>query len=239
MKPGPGMALAACAFWGAPAAGAAPEILAQVTAVAQTVLSASLDGQLSEFPVEPGDAIADGALLARVDCDQHEARLTAARAAQSAAKTRASTAKRLRDLRSVTDSEVQMAQAELARAEAEGAVLDAIVKDCDIRAPWAGIVAERYVEPFQFVRTGQEVLSFFDPSAMRIEFLAPSDWLVRKSVGARLRVTVLETGQDFMATILRFGGVVDPISRTIEVVATLDGDIAGLKPGMSAAVTDQ
>lgn len=239
MKSVTALMLAACALRGATAAAADREILAQVTAVAQTVLSASLDGQLSVFPVEAGDALAAGALLARVDCDQHEARLKAARAAQSAAKTRASAAERLRDLRSATDAELQMAQAELVRAEAETAVMDAIVKDCDIRAPYAGVVAERYVEPFQFVRTGQEVVSFFDPSGMRIEFLAPSDWQVRKSVGARLSVTVLETGEDHMATILRFGGVVDPISRTIEVVATLEGDIAGLKPGMSATVTDQ
>lgn len=229
--------LTAALLLAAPAAAAQElPILARITPAQETILSAEMDGVLTRFSEDEGESVGEGEVIATIRCDREEARLAAAAAAVRAADVRFVSLTRLVELRSATKMEAQVAEAERERARAEELVLKTLVNSCAIRAPFSGVVASHLVEAFQFVRTGQEVITLFDGSKMRATFLAPSSWMNERQAGDLLGLKVMETGAIYEARIIRMGSVVDPVSRTVETEAEILGDISRLAPGMTAEI---
>ncbi|WP_218580131.1 efflux RND transporter periplasmic adaptor subunit [Pseudomonas sp. 8Z] len=209
------------------------ELRVQLSPIRQTVLSSELAGKLTELTVKEGEAFKQGQRLAGFDCSVQRAQLTRSEAAQSGAQKKLSVAKRLDALESISQAEVAQAQADLAVAQAESAVGRAMLKRCNLEAPFAGRVSQRMVQRFQHVAEGTELLAIYDDSAYQLELIVPSGWLTWLKPGVDFQVRLDETGQDYPAQIERLGAAIDPLSQSLKVFARITGDTAGLLPGMS------
>ncbi|MCI8211816.1 hemolysin D [Pseudomonas sp. S25] len=209
------------------------DIRVQLSASQRTVLSSELAGKIISLDIKEGESFKKGERLVAFDCAIHQARLNHSAAAESAASKKLSIAKRLDQLQSISVSDVAQAEAALTMARAESGVGRVMLQRCNINAPFSGRVAERKVQPGEYVAEGKELLAIYDNSAFDVELIAPSRWLTWLKPGSRFEVSLDETGKSYPAEVVRMGSVIDPLSQSVKVfgrIATGDGS---LLPGMS------
>jgi RND family efflux transporter MFP subunit len=209
---------------------------AQVRALNQTTLAAEIAGVIEALPVNEGASFARGAVLARFDCEMYVAQLDRASAMMDGTVKKLEAYQRLRELNSVGQLELDMADADMRRAKAELAQQRAMVARCEIRAPFAGKLVNRKVQERQFVQPGAPLLEIIDDRRLEVVFIADSKSFTAVAPGARFSLTVDENGQTYDGVVSRRGAKIDPVSQTIEVYGRLR-DTAGLLPGMTGDVT--
>lgn len=209
------------------------EIRGLVKARSEAVLASQLDGRILELPFEAGDRFEAGDTLVAFDCSMYQARLGAARAQWKAAKMKHANDVELAKLDAVSQIELDLSAAEAERTASEVEMARVEVRRCTIRAPWAGRVVSRAVNPFESVSANQELLGILDDSELEIELIVPSRWLTWLALGAKFRFHVDETGLEYPVQVARIGAAADPVSQTIRVEAVFPGDPDAVLAGMS------
>ncbi|MBV6287881.1 efflux RND transporter periplasmic adaptor subunit [Pseudomonas aegrilactucae] len=212
---------------------AQPDLRVQLSATQRTVLSSELAGKITELKVKEGDSFGKGERLVSFDCAIHRARLNHSTAAEHAASKKLGVAKRLDQLQSISVSDLTQAQAEVNMARAQNGVNQVMVQHCTIAAPFSGRVAERKVQPGEYVAEGKELLTLYDDSAFEVELIVPSRWMAWLKPGYTFNVHLEETATDYPAKVVRLGSVIDPLSQSIKVFGRIDGQAGVLLPGMS------
>ena len=116
--------------------------------------------------------------------------------------------------------------------------LELELEKTQIRAPFDGIVARRYIRAGQSVVRGERLMWVTATGPLRVRFTLPSKFVNQIKVGQPVAVTVADSSssQEHAARIVQVSPVVDPASGTIEALAELTGPVADLRPGMQADV---
>lgn len=213
------------------------EIRAQLTPRRYTTLSAEIGAKVSRIGVVEGEHFKAGQSLVSFDCSVQQAQLNKARAALQSSEKTWSANRRLAELNSVGKVELDVSEAEVAKAKAELASNSAILAKCSVAAPFGGRVAEQKVREQQYVQPGQPLLEILDDSVLELEFIVPSKWLLWLKPGYAFRVAIDETGKTYPAKVQRIGARIDPASQSIKLSAAIDGKFNELIAGMSGRVT--
>jgi RND family efflux transporter MFP subunit len=199
------------------------------------MLSSQMSGRLVDVAVDDGETFAKGRILFRLDCSLPEAQLERARALKSRKDKIAALTAQLRELKSRSALEADVAWAEAREAAAEVKVGEALAARCQVAAPFDGRAGEVLARTGQYVSEGQPVMEILAESELEVEFLAPSHWFRFLKPGLRFPVDINETGTAVMAEVVRLGGKVDPVSQSLRVYARLVEQPPGLMAGMSGA----
>lgn len=185
----------------------------------QSTLSTKLMATVLEVGVREGDRVARGQVLVRLDARDVEAKraqVTASRAAAEAAYREAElTVGRIRALHAdsaAAQAQLDAAEAGYARARAgvEGsraaaAEVEAMAGYAVIRAPFAGRVVRRFVDPGAFAAPGAPLVTVEDASRLRVSATAAPE----------------------AAAGLRRGAVVTAVIEGRRVPATIEGSVPG------------
>lgn len=217
----------------------------------ETDLAANANGRVIKTLVERGSTVKAGQPLAVIDTRSAALNLAEARAsaesALAAAENAKSTCERYRALAeqgAISQFEfdrvsVQCRTSDLgvSAARARAALAGQIVGDGVIRAPFAGSVAERFVDVGEFVRSDTRVVTLVDLSALRLEFTLPEVDVAAAQVGAKVRFSVSGyPDKKFEGTLKYVSAQVRPATRDIVAEAVVDTPEVVLRPGMFAAV---
>jgi HlyD family secretion protein len=126
---------------------------------------------------------------------------------------------------------VEKNQAEIRRLEAE-------LDKTRIRAPFAGLVARRYIRLGQGVSRSDKCFRVSQLAPLRVQFQVPENSSRLPRMGDTVDVTVLEDAKHpFAAKIMKVSPTVDPGSDSYDVTAQLTGAGLGeLRPGMAVRV---
>jgi RND family efflux transporter MFP subunit len=212
------------------------EMRAQLSAHRHTTLSAEMGAKIKRLPVREGERFAQGQLLIEFDCVLQSAQLDKARAQLDSAQNTWRGNQRLSELNAVGRVELQNSEAEVNKAKADVAYLQATLEKCQVNAPFPGQVAEQKAREEQFVQPGQALLDILDDSQLELEFILPSRWLTWLKVGHKFRVRIDDTGKTYPVKLLRLGARVDPVSQSVKAVAVIDGRFPELIAGMSGQI---
>jgi RND family efflux transporter MFP subunit len=193
--------------------------------VGPQLISAYVDTVL----VRPGATVKRGDVLATLDCRDANASTKAiaarARAIDAHQKAIADEAARTQGLLSggfVSPNEAEQkssqsvsAQAQLESEKATLARSSLQVSDCVLRAPFAGEVAQRFIDPGAFVRPGSAIVTVVDRGTVRMTGDAPEIDFGVVAPGTNVTVHADASNQDFTATITRRAPAADPGTRTV------------------------
>jgi RND family efflux transporter MFP subunit len=126
---------------------------------------------------------------------------------------------------------VDKSQAEIRRLEAE-------LDKTRIRAPFAGLVARRYIRLGQGVTKSDKCFRVSQLSPLRVQFQVPETSPRRPHLGDIVDVKVQEDlSHSLAARIVKVSPTVDPASDSYDVTAQLVGTgLADLRPGMAARI---
>lgn len=143
----------------------------------------------------------------------------------------------------VLETELQLRESERATATAQAeqaratiAVLEESLADTEIRAPFAGVIARRDVDPGAFVSAGQSIVRIVAESPLRVHFRVPEHELADVHVGLRFVVeTRMNIAELPRGEITRMAGEVTPADRSMLIEGVVDPQ-PDLRPGMYADI---
>jgi membrane fusion protein, multidrug efflux system len=138
--------------------GAGRWVAASVVAARRATLSTRMAASVRTVAVHEGQEVKQGQLLVSLADGDLRGQLAAAQAGLAAAASHARRIEALAKERAATPSELEGAQAQLAQAQAAVAAVKENLQYTEIRAPFAGTVQARRVEPGDLVGPGQPLV---------------------------------------------------------------------------------
>jgi len=186
--------------------------------------SAQANLQVAERRYREGQQLFQAGAIAQVELTGLEAAYNQAKAAFDNARENLARAQRAssEDL-ALLRLQVQQAQNQLSQARRA-------VADTEVKAPFAGVVAEIFVNPGEFVSVGQRVFRLADTSRLEASFRLPPEEAASLPMGRK--VELIYGGRSYPATLIK-SSEVPGTDRLVELTAQVEGD---LPPGASAQV---
>ena len=239
------------------------EFAGDVRARTESRLGFRVGGKLLQRPVEVGQRVQTGTLLAQLDGSDLALASQAAQAMVSAALTQRNLAaaelKRFIDLKSqgfVSGAEIerrqatlQAAEASLRQAQAQGSVQGNQVGYARLLADGPGVVLAVEAEVGQVVAAGAAVVRIARDGARDVVFVVPEDRLAQLRPGLVAQVRLWASGaaassggtpdagqQPLPGVVREIAAVADPLTRTYQVRLALP-DAAQVPLGSTAYVT--
>jgi len=205
----------------------------QVSPVQRAVISAELSGKISKMPWRIGQAVKADQLLVAFDCRSYQAQLAEAQAQRKEAAANLDTLRRLSDLQASSQLEQQQAQARLEQSDARVSLQQTLVDRCEIRAPFSARIANVLHQAHEVVGPGDKLLELVSDQELEVDMIVPSAMLKSLPKGKRFSLHLDELGQALTAEVVRSGGVIDPVSQSVQVYGRLLDAPSGILPGMS------
>lgn len=222
-----------------------------VQAFNQATVRSKLSAEVRRLPVREGDRVAAGQVIAEFDTAQlrnqlaeRQATLESARATLAQTeRTRASNAQLVKqsfisqNAFDTADDAFRAQAAAVQAAEAQVAQTQLLLSDAVVRAPIAGQVAKRFVQPGEKVPFDAPLLHIVDLSRLEVQAQAPVADVARIAEGAEVEVEIEGlAGRPYPGRIDRINPTTEAGSRMIAVYILLPNDDGRLRGGMFARV---
>ncbi len=232
----------------------------------QVDVEAQREGVVTEILVDAGARVQKGQLLVKLDDRQISADLDAARAKTASTEADLNNwkaeakvleadyerAKKMWEAKLIPEEQFEHARYKaeadqwdvkrveqlLINARNTQQSLELELEKTQIKAPFDGVVARRYVRVGQTVALNERLVWVTATGPLRVRFTLPSKFVNQVKAGQRVTITVADASPalERPAKVVQLSPVVDPASGTIEVLAELSGPVPDLRPGMQADV---
>jgi membrane fusion protein, multidrug efflux system len=217
----------------------------------QSEVAANVVGRVVLAPIERGQTVKAGETLALVDSKAANLSASAATSQAELAETQSrqahSDCERSDQLlaqgaigqaefdRQRSQCKAQEFQANAARAQAE--LSAKLASDAVIRAPFTGVIGERYVNAGEYVQANTKIASMYSTDPVRITISVPERGvsLVRSGVTLNIQVSAYPD-RLFPATVQYVSPALRTVQRDLLVEAKAPNSDGALRPGMFATV---
>jgi RND family efflux transporter MFP subunit len=215
----------------------------KVRAAKRSELSFKVSGPLVALPVDEGQLVERGDLIAQIQKRDFQTALDEAQARNLEAEKQFRRYKELYARKQVSraDYDRYRAARDVARAQLEDA--RNALKDTSLLAPFAGVISKRFVENYQKVQAKEPIVNLQDIT--RIEILVDVPELQMAELRNRKKSKILASFESipdkkFPLTVKEYSTQADPATQTYQIVLIMDQpDEASILPGMTATVTSE
>ena len=216
----------------------------RVQANQRVIMTFLLPGRLIELPVKKGDLVEKGQLLARLDPRDYQSRLNTQEALLQQRELDVKRYKEAFEKKVATSKEVDDAVAKRDMAKAQRDIAAKAVEDTQLRAPFAGLVADRFVENHQDVMARENILSLQEIEDVEVVVNIPERHIAEIR-GHEDQVDLAATfdflpGREFPVTIDEYATEADPATQTFAVTVTMPSP-KGVRilPGMTSTIVER
>lgn len=180
----------------------------------RVAIKAETSGVITELFAMRGRLVSERDVLMRFAVDERQARLLEARSRLAEVRIRFDAAGRLQSQNFQSETELARVKAELDGMNAAVQIAELELARIDIRAPFSGVINERYVENGDFVNRGQPLALLVDLDPIRVVAQVSERYLGQISLGTSAEVHTLD-GQLYVGRVSYLGHVADAVTRTI------------------------
>ena len=196
-------------------------------------LRAETEGQVVELLVRKGQWVEAGQPLLRLASDERPARIAGARADLEQQRLNLSGARRLFERKLQSETQMKLAEAAVAAAEANLEIAELDLKRTLIKAPFAGVLEQVPVELGSLVERGDVVVQLIDNSNLKAVGYVPQQSAAQIEAGQQVSLQLLD-GRKASATITFVSRSADTDTRSFRVEALLDQQMPDYNAGLSA-----
>ncbi|MGH0031069.1 MAG: efflux RND transporter periplasmic adaptor subunit [Myxococcota bacterium] len=211
-------------------------------------VAAQVAGEVTRI-LDEGEAVEEDGVVVEIDperrhldLDRARARVAEARAALAEQKREVERMRALKERNVASETQLDAAetalQAALSRlsvAKADLGTAERALRDATVTARFAGQIAQRYVQPGEFVNVGQPLFELVSLDPVEVEFTLPEEDTARVRVGIPIEVTVSPYPDEvFDATVHIVSPTIDRRTRTLRVRALVPNPDHRLRPGLFA-----
>ncbi len=197
-------------------------------------ISAEESGTVLRVGHDKGEAVKAGDLLVELDRRILAAQLDAT---QANLKLQAYNAEKTRTLRAagkVSELELLGVEAQAAQARATATTTRLRWERAAVSAPFAGIVADRYVEPGELVAPGRLLARVIDPSVLKLTGFLTEREVARLEPGIRTEVHFDGRSAPAPGEVTWIGYEADPRTAKFKVEIQIQNGDGALRPGVVA-----
>ena len=207
----------------------------QIEAVQAIDLKPEIEGRVVELPVAEGTEVEAGAALLRIDDQELKAQVARAEAERDLARQALTRATDLLAQRAGSSADLERAEAMARSSQADLDLFTLRLARTTVRAPFAGVVGQRFVSLGDYVTTGSRLMSVQTVNPQRVSFTVPERFSSRLTRGQVVRFRVASiAGQEFTGTVDFVDPVVQLPGRTILMKAIVANGRRQLHAGMFA-----
>ena len=221
-------------------------VTGQLAGQHDAVVAADAMGRVVSADIERGTVIKAGDVLAKLDERQPRLALAEANASLKLAESRLALAKNeqernkpLAEKKAVAEAdyqklltEVAAREAELAAAMARKDISQKALDDCVIRAVKGGVVAERMVDPGEYVRADSPIARVVDLATLRLVLNVPETEVGQLALGQTVEFTTAAyAGKTFTGKLKFLGATMREATRDLVVEGQVDNADGKLRPG--------
>jgi len=212
-------------------------------------LFAQIPDRLTHVHVDVGDRVRNGQVLARVRNEAvqagvaaTEASLRAARASLANLRDEYARTQNLHEAGATSNQVLEGVRTQLEAMQAQVEQLEAALTQAQVSsqntlvtAPFAGVIAERYLEAGDLAGPGLPVYRLVNMESVRVEAQISQEQLGQIHIGMPARISVSAfPGETFTGEIIKIAPVLDPMTRMTKIEVGLDNPGERLKAGMFA-----
>jgi membrane fusion protein (multidrug efflux system) len=220
-----------------------------LTANQRADVAADVAGKVYRTYVERGTFLTQGSAIATVDArslslskSEARAQVSALTAQSEQAQNDCTRAKKLFGEGALSRAEYERSGAQCEStdwskqaAEARARLADKALSDSVIRAPFSGVVVERFVTQGEYVHPDTKVIELSDIDRLRLELSVPESAVPSMSEGRAVRFKVASfPDREFTGSLQYIGPALRRASRDLIVEAVADNADHVLRPGMFA-----
>jgi RND family efflux transporter MFP subunit len=220
------------------------------TAAESSNVSPQVSGQVIATPVNVGDTVRTGDVIARLDDRDARARLAQATATLQQAQANAANAKAQRD-RSASlvqtgdisagdfqtlTTQAATANAQVAQDQAQVTVAQQQLNETVIRAPFRGHVSARPIAAGEYVTNASTIATIVRVQPIKLELQIAEADAAKIDLGNAVTAQVAShPDREFSGKVTAKNPALNPESRALTVVAEFRNDDLALSPGMFAS----
>jgi membrane fusion protein (multidrug efflux system) len=234
----------------------APQTLARslplsgsMSPIVQATVKSKVGGEVELVPLREGQDVREGEMIARIDTRNLQAQYDRQLAAVDRARADLDLATLNRDKNRVlldkhyisqntyeaTQSAFAGSVANLKLAEADARLAKISLEDAVIRAPFAGTIAKRHVQPGEKVSMDSTIVTLVDLRQMVLEAAVPAADIPAVEIGQPARFKVGGFGaREFVGEVQRINPITADGSRAITLYIAVPNPTRALKGGMFA-----
>ena len=238
------------------------QVIGTLQAVNRAEVAAQEPGAVVEVNVDVGDVIEKGAVILSLDDRRLKASLEEAKSMLTAAaatveERKAEAARAESDLkmkegmfqaRAVSQSEfldsqrqslvaaarVKAAEDEALATESSFKLMEVRLADLQVKAPFAGRIVERHIDPGEWIDPGNPVVTLISSGTVEAWLNVPERFVSAVKDGENPIVIVADgAGISSEAKSIRLVADIDPVTRLFPVVVEIDDKGGALAPGLS------
>lgn len=212
---------------------AALESVGALQAVRQVTLAPQIAGRVAAIRFEGGARVGQGALLVQLDDAPERADRASAAAKVVYTKLMLDRSKSLQPKGFDPKMLLDQRQADYDQAVAAVHQLDAHIAQMAIRAPFAGELGLRKVNPGQYMNPGDPIATLTALDQLFVNFTLPQQELGKVRIGGAVEVTTdAFPGRTYAARVNAIEPVVGSDTRNVSVQALMPNPGGALRPGM-------
>lgn len=202
----------------------------------QVDVPAQTKGTVATLQVKTGALVEEGQLLARIDMGDRTARLREAQALLEQRQTEYQAATQLsrKNLQSATELTRSQALLDSAKASLESIRLD--IRRTQVKAPFAGVVEQRFVQLGDYLDIGHKAFRLLDLSKLKVKGQVAEREVSRLKPGMPAELSFVG-GQRLPGEITFIARASDSATRTFMVEVTADNPGLSVSAGMTAKIS--
>jgi membrane fusion protein, multidrug efflux system len=205
----------------------------QIEAVQSIDLRPEVDGRIVEILIREGQEVEQGTPLFKVDDAQLRAQVAQLEAQRDLAQQALARAKDLAQQNASSTADLEKAEAEARSAQAQYDLQRIRLERTMVRAPFAGVVGQRYVSLGDYVTNSTKLASLHTVNPQRATFQVPERFARSLAPGQAVTFRVAAiAGRDFIGQVDFVDPIVQLPGRTILVKARAPNPQRLLQPGM-------
>lgn len=219
-----------------------------LSAQRNATVRAKVSAEVKEVTVREGDSVTAGQVLMRLDTIELQHKLASQAGALAAAQARLASARKTRDMQQAlldqqyisrnafdtAQSAYDAALGEVTSAQAQVALARESLGDAVVRAPMAGVVAKRFVQPGEKVNFDSPMIQIVDLASLELQAWVPPQSVALLRPGQAVAVRVDGVDQEIDARLRRVLPAADPATRQIGVLIDVPNPKSVLKVGVQA-----
>ena len=209
------------------------EAIGTLRAVREVMLAPEIAGRVVAIHFEAGQRVAAGQALVDLYQAPEEADRASALAQAHYATTQLERSRKLAPSNVEPRQLLEQHEAELEEAQASVRQLDARIEQHHIRAPFAGVLGIRKINPGQYLNAGDAIATLTDLDQLYVDFNLPQQDLPQVRVGESVQVkTDAWPSRVFAGKVNALEPKVEEQTRNVSIEAMLLNPEHALHPGM-------
>ena len=207
------------------------------TAAHSVTVSAPAGGNLTQVMVRPGQVVAAGDVIARLDAFAEQIQFDSAKLAADDANATLSRTQGLASSSLVATTALTAAQLAADTASLDLRNADLALSRRTITSPIDGTVGLIRVTPGNYVAAQTQVTTVDDTSSILVDFWVPERYAATLALNMPVTISAAALpGQTFSGEITAIDNRIEAASRTLQVQAEIPNDARTLRAGMSFQV---